>query len=106
MRRVRCPLLLAIRSEVNLKKAVLILGALMVLAAPVFAYVQPGSLAGTTRVKDAGGPAPKEQSDGSAGSEDAGGIYTEIPATSYPVTEGAVKPVPEPATMAKNAMDQ
>ena len=83
-----------------MRKAVIILGALMVLGAPVFAYVQPGSLAGTTKVKD-GGPAPKEHSDGSPGGDAAGGpIYTEIPVTVEPVTDETVKPVPEPATMA------
>ena len=84
-----------------MKKAVIILGALMVLSAPVFAYVQPGSLAGTTKVK--GGPAPKEQSDGSTGS-DATPMYTEIPVTVEPVTDGTVKPVPEPTTMALASM--
>ena len=86
-----------------MRKAVIILGALMVLGAPVFAYVQPGSLAGTTKVKG-GGPAPKEQSDGSTGSEGAGPMYTEIPVTVEPVTDGTVKPVPEPATMAMASM--
>jgi hypothetical protein len=101
---VRGPLLLANRSEVKLRKAVIILGALMVLSAPVFAYVQPGSLAGTTKVKE-GGPAPKEQSDGSPGSDGAAGpIYPEIPITTEPVTDEAVKPVPEPATMALASM--
>jgi hypothetical protein len=85
-----------------LKKAVIILGALMVLSAPVFAYVQPGSLAGTTKVKG-GGPAPKEQSDGSTGNG-AGPMYTEIPVTVEPVTDGTVKPVPEPTTMALASM--
>ena len=87
-----------------MRKVVVILGALMVLGAPVFAYVQPGSLAGTTKVKS-GGPAPKEQSDGSTGSESAGGpIYTEIPVTVEPLGDETVKPVPEPATMAMASM--
>ena len=87
-----------------MRKAVLILGALMVLAAPVFAYVQPGSLAGTTKVKEGGLP-PKEQSDGSSGNDAAGGpIYTEIPVTTEPLTDETVKPVPEPATMAMASM--
>ena len=107
MLRVRGPLLLANRSEVNLRKAVLILGALMVLAAPVYAYVQPGSLAGTTKVKE-GGPAPKESDGGGNGGEGsgaAGPVYTDIPNYIEPITEtDAVKPVPEPATMAMASM--
>ena len=84
-----------------MKKAVLILGALMVLSAPVFAYVQPGSLAGTTKVRD-GGRAPKQQSDGSG--RDGTLMDTEIPVAVEPVTDGTVKPVPEPATMALASM--
>jgi hypothetical protein len=72
----------------------------MVLAAPAFAYVQPGSLGSTTKVKD-GPRTPKEQSDETGFG---GPVYTDIPATIEPVGTDAVKPVPEPATMAMASM--
>jgi hypothetical protein len=83
-----------------LKKAVIVLAALMVVAAPAFAYVQQGSLGSTTKIKD--GPHPKEQSDGAGGS-----TYEpnrdDIPVGIQPAEE-TVKPVPEPATMAMASM--
>lgn len=87
-----------------MKKAVLILGALMVLAAPAFSYVQPGSLGTTTKVKDGRGPAPKENGDGGGGELADDPAYREIPVTVEPVGGEAVKPVPEPATMAMASM--
>jgi len=85
-----------------LRKALLILGALMVLAAPAFAYVQAGSLGSDTKVKTGHGPNAKEQSGGGStlGDEPA---YKDIPITVEPAGE-AVKPVPEPATMAMASM--
>jgi hypothetical protein len=88
-----------------LKKAVLVLGALMVLAAPVFAYVQPGSLGSTTKVKEGPGKIAKEQNDGSGGGSSIDQMdQRDIPVTVEPVDNEAVKPVPEPATMAMASM--
>jgi hypothetical protein len=86
-----------------LKKVVLVLGALMVLAAPVCAYVQPGSLGSPAILKEGAGKVPKEQSDG-AGSGLSQPDYRDIPVTVEPVSDEAVKPVPEPATMAMASM--
>ncbi len=83
-----------------MKKAVLVLAALMVLGAPAFAYVQQGSLGSTTKIKD--GRPPKEQSDGSGGSTYET-IHDDIPVSIEPAEE-TVKPVPEPATMAMASM--
>ena len=85
-----------------MKKVVLVLGALMVLAAPVFAYVQPGSLGSNTKIKDGPGKVAKEQSDGGGNSTESD--YRDIPVTVEPVSDEAVKPVPEPATMAMASM--
>lgn len=87
-----------------MKKVVLVLGALVVLAAPVFAYVQPGSLGSTTKIKDGPGKVAKEQSDGSGGGATDQSDYRDIPVTVEPVDNEAVKPVPEPATMAMASM--
>ncbi len=86
-----------------MKRVVLVLAALVVLAAPVSAYVQPGSLGSTTKIKDGRGPAPKETGDGGGG-EVMDSDYREVPVTVEPVSDGAVKPVPEPATMAMASM--
>ena len=88
-----------------MRKALLVLAASMVLAAPVFAYVQPGSLGSTTKIKDGRGPNAKEQADGQSGGDAEGPAYKEIPVTVEPVGgNDTVKPVPEPATMAMASM--
>ena len=83
-----------------MRKAVLGLAAMMVLAAPVLAYVQPGSLSSKTTTRE-GDRVAKEQSDNPGLSDPS---TTEVPATIEPVEGAPVKPVPEPGTMAMASM--